>query len=93
MKDYRYSLERGSKKHTCPACGKRTYVLFIDNQTGEHLSNQFGRCDREHNCGRFEIPTFEKKQTVFLFMLLFAESFFQMLPAFYRVVLQVTSNP
>lgn len=43
---HRYSLEKGSKKHYCPECGKKRFVRFIDNATGEYLPEQFGRCDK-----------------------------------------------
>lgn len=46
----RYSLEKGSKKHHCPDCNKRTFVLYIDTETGDHLPEQYGRCDRESKC-------------------------------------------
>ena len=48
--EHRYSLQKGSKKHHCPDCNKRTFVLYIDTETGDHLSEQYGRCDRESNC-------------------------------------------
>jgi hypothetical protein len=51
MGEYRYSLETGSKKHICPGCGKKRFVRFIDNETKQYLPDQFGRCDREVNCG------------------------------------------
>lgn len=47
---HRYSLEKGSKKHLCPDCNKKTYVLYIDTETGDHLPEQYGRCDRESKC-------------------------------------------
>jgi hypothetical protein len=47
---YRYSLEKGSKKHHCPDCNKKTFVLYIDTQTGDYLPEHYGRCDRESNC-------------------------------------------
>lgn len=47
---HRYSLEKGSKKHLCPGCNKKTFVLYIDTETGDYLPEQYGRCDRESNC-------------------------------------------
>ena len=52
MAEFRFSLEpyRGSK-HQCPSCGQNTFVRYIDNETGEYLSDEVGRCDREDKCG------------------------------------------
>lgn len=47
---YKYGLEKSSRKHTCPKCGKKRLVRYIDLTTQEHLSNKVGRCDREINC-------------------------------------------
>ena len=47
---HQYSLEKGSKKHHCPDCNKKTFVLYIDTETGDYLPEQYGRCDRESNC-------------------------------------------
>jgi len=47
---HRYSLEKGSKKHHCPDCNKKTFVLYIDTETGDHLPEHYGRCDRESKC-------------------------------------------
>lgn len=47
---HRYSLEKGSKKYYCPECDKKTFVLYIDTETGDYLPNHYGRCDRESKC-------------------------------------------
>ena len=51
----RYTLEPGSRKHVCPACQKRRFVKYIDEQTGDYLNPNVGRCDREHSCG-YHLP-------------------------------------
>ncbi len=48
--EYRYLLEKGNKKHGCPDCGKKTFVRYIDNNTGNYLPDHYGRCDRESKC-------------------------------------------
>lgn len=48
--EHRYTLEKGSKKHFCPDCNKKTFVRYIDTETGEYLPNHYGRCDRESKC-------------------------------------------
>jgi len=58
---YRYTLEKSSKKKSvCPKCDKRTLVRFIDNEKGNYLSENYGRCDRENQCGYFLKPSQEK---------------------------------
>jgi hypothetical protein len=56
MEKYRFQLEKGSKKHICPKCGKRRFVGFIDTSTGHYLPAIYGRCDREANCNYFLSP-------------------------------------
>lgn len=58
--NYKYTLDPSSKKFPCPACGKVTLVRFIKTGTAELLNEEFGRCDRETNCGYFRNPTDNK---------------------------------
>ena len=51
MADFRYKLEKGSKKHLCPSCGKKRFVRFVDLQTGEYTPEVYGACDRADKCG------------------------------------------
>jgi len=53
---YRYSLHKKSIKHLCPSCQKKQFVRYIDNETGNYLSTEVGRCDREINCGYHFTP-------------------------------------
>lgn len=51
---YRYHFAKPSIKGDCPQCGpkhQRTLSRYVDSQTGEILPEEFGRCDRESNCG------------------------------------------
>lgn len=47
---YKYSLDKSSKKFVCPACGKKRFVKYVDNETNEYLEEGSGRCDRESSC-------------------------------------------
>lgn len=65
MKTYRYTLQpyKGrNTRYTCPQCGhKNVFVRYIDTTTGEYLSEDTGRCNREQQCGYHKPPTFEVK--------------------------------
>lgn len=55
MNEHRYILEPYKGMNTlyiCPSCkqGKK-FKLYIDTETGEHISPTVGRCNRESNCG------------------------------------------
>ena len=63
MIQYKYTLDKSSKKFICPKCNKKTFVLFIETETGNYLAQMFGRCDRETNCGHYSTPTGEIKNT------------------------------
>jgi len=56
MENYRFQLEKSSKKHLCPACNKRRFVRFIDTEKHEYLPPIYGRCDREADCNYFLSP-------------------------------------
>lgn len=57
--DYRFALDKSPKKYRCPQCGKKTFVLFRD-QDGSYAPDIFGRCDREQKCGYFARPSDER---------------------------------
>lgn len=56
----RYTLQpyAGRKtRYACPACGKpHKYTRYLDTLTGDLLPEQFGRCDREAECGYYLNP-------------------------------------
>lgn len=55
-KRYRYRLDESSKKFNCPSCGKKTFVLYRDENGDYFQDNKSGRCDREDKCGHFIVP-------------------------------------
>ena len=39
-------------RHTCPSCGRaKKFTRYVDNETGQPISESVGRCDRESKCG------------------------------------------
>lgn len=55
-KKYKYSLDTSSNKYQCPACGHKTFVLYINNESGNPIHETVGRCDRENNCAHHYPP-------------------------------------
>lgn len=53
--DYKFQLEKTSRKHICPSCGKRTFVRYVDADNN-HIDENCGRCDRSDNCGCHNPP-------------------------------------
>ena len=53
--DYQYTLEKYktiANRYTCPSCGKaRQFTRYVHTETGEHLADYVGRCNRESECG------------------------------------------
>ncbi len=58
-KQYKFALEKGSKKFLCPKCEHKTFVKYINQETGDYLSETIGRCDRETSCGYHNKPNNE----------------------------------
>ena len=61
MKEHKYILEpyKGmNTRYRCPSCQQRdkTFSLYIDTETGEHIHPTVGRCNRESNCGHHYTP-------------------------------------
>jgi hypothetical protein len=56
MTEFKYSLDKSSKKFICPSCGKRRFVRYINTITNEYLEETHGRCDRETSCGYHNNP-------------------------------------
>ena len=59
---HRYILEpyKGmNTRYHCPSCQQRekTFSLYIDTETGEHIHPTVGRCNRESNCGHHYTPS------------------------------------
>lgn len=55
-KQYRYTLEKSSKKHSCPKCRKKRFVRYVDTLNNNYLQDDYGRCDREANCAYHKNP-------------------------------------
>ncbi|MDR3220128.1 MAG: toprim domain-containing protein [Dysgonamonadaceae bacterium] len=55
MEDYKYSLQKKGK-NICPKCERKTFVLYIDNSSGNPLHSTVGKCDRSDNCGHHYPP-------------------------------------
>lgn len=61
MESYKYTLDKSSKKFLCPNCNKRTFVKYIEVESSNYLTEDFGRCDREQNCNYHKAPPKGKK--------------------------------
>lgn len=65
-KNYRFGLDRTSKKFICPSCGKKRFVRYFDFVENKYLPaeyDEFGRCDREDSCGYIKIYVPEKSDS------------------------------
>jgi len=59
MNDYRFILDKTSKKFYCPDCNKKTFVRYIDTRKDEYLQEKYGRCDREIKCSYHLSPYYD----------------------------------
>lgn len=54
MNEHLYKLEpyKGMKtRYSCPSCQQhKVFALYINTETGEHLNETVGRCNRESSC-------------------------------------------
>lgn len=57
--NYRYELDKTSKKFICPSCGKKVFVRYIEVSTGNYAPDGYGKCDRAANCAFHEYPRSE----------------------------------
>lgn len=56
---HKYTLEKynGHNRYTCPQCRKsRQFSHYVDEETGEYLAENVGKCNRENNCGYHYTP-------------------------------------
>lgn len=61
MSEHKYTLEPYKGMYTryrCPSCQHKdkTFALYIDTETGEHIHPSVGRCNRESKCGYHYTP-------------------------------------
>lgn len=57
-RNYKWMLRTGSRKEICPNCGQRRFVPYVAVADQKTLAGpEFGRCDREQNCGYHRYPT------------------------------------
>ncbi|TXD67039.1 DUF6371 domain-containing protein [Polaribacter glomeratus] len=70
METFKYSLDKSSKKNLCPNCNKNTFVYYVNTETGNYLTTDFGRCDREQNCNYHKAPPKGKRGFLIPFLTL-----------------------
>lgn len=60
---YKFVLEKYSgsgSRHTCPKCGNpKSFTRYINVESNDYISSEFGRCNRESKCGYLYYPPSE----------------------------------
>ena len=56
MTNYKYILDKSSKKFNCPNCNQKRFVKYIDMEVSNYLPDEFGKCDRSDNCNYHKAP-------------------------------------
>ena len=61
MSNHRFTLEnyrsRGQTRFDCPRCNAgKSFARYIDTETGKHLGEFVGKCNRESNCSYHYSP-------------------------------------
>lgn len=69
LKKLRFALEPYShrQKTVCPSCGQKTFVHYLDTQTGARvMEGLYGKCDREIECTYHLRVPLEKADMVYV---------------------------
>lgn len=55
--NYKWVLRKGGGKMRCPNCGQMRFVPYVSALDGQTIAGaEYGRCDREQNCGYQKYP-------------------------------------
>lgn len=58
LQTYKWMLRHGGGKMRCPSCGQLRFVPYVLAADGQTLAGpEYGRCDREQNCGYHRYPS------------------------------------
>lgn len=63
--NYKWELRKGGGKLICPHCGQMRFVPYVSAL--DHMTiagDEFGRCDREQNCGYHKYPNGKEQPNV-----------------------------
>lgn len=57
MTNYRYELDKSSRKYFCPNCKKKRFVVYMQAGTDNIVNAElYGKCDRISSCGYIRYP-------------------------------------